>query len=231
MRIPNTPREILKYATGSFVESSSLLMFCVAGDMGVKLSPRTEFVFKNSHLRPTEDSVNRVGGMSVYWYSEKLRYIYFLMTKENYNDVGKYDDLKKCLREMSAPAALKGISCFALPRIGIVDDRLEWTDVSICLESIFQDVYCTLTVYTPEVEQDFYPILSHHREKTSREANLCAVVNPEEILLTKGVKERISWTRTIWFKFRRVALYFRKESNFQGGRPILRKPRSIRTLE
>ena len=59
---------------------------------------------------------------------------------------------------MSAHAALKGVSCFAVPRIGVVDDPSQWTNVAIGLESIFQDVQCTLTVYTPETEQDFYPL-------------------------------------------------------------------------
>ena len=152
------PRVVVKYGTGNFMELSSSLVFCVSGDMRVKSSPMTEFVVRYSHLRPTEDSVNRVGGMLVYWDSEQSRYIYLLMTKEKYTDVAKYNNLKSCLREMSARAALKSISCFAMPRIGVVDDRLEWTDVAICLETIFEDVYCTLAVYTPETEQDFYPI-------------------------------------------------------------------------
>ena len=44
-----------------------------------------------------------------------------------------------------------------MPGSGIVDDRLEWANVAICLGSIFQDVYCSSTVYTSETE-DFYPI-------------------------------------------------------------------------
>ena len=178
------------------MESSSSLVSCVSGDMRVKSSPMTEFVVRYSHLRPTEDSLNRVGGMLVYWDNEQSRYIYLLMTKEKYTDVAKYDDLKSCLREMSAHAALKGNSCFAMLTIGVVDDRLEWKNVAICLKSIFQDVYCTLTVYTPENEQDFNPIPSHSHGNTSKEPNHCAVVTPEEMLMTKGVKERISWTRS-----------------------------------
>ena len=96
---------------------------------------------------------------------------------------------------MSAHTALKGVSCFAMPRIGVVDDRLKWTNVAICLESIFQEVHCTLTVYTPKTEQDFYPVPSHSRENTSSERNHCAVVTLEQMLRTKSVKERISWTR------------------------------------
>ena len=56
---------------------------------------------------------------------------------------------------MSAHAAMRGVMYFAMPRIGVVDDRLEMTNVAICLETTFQDVYCALIVYTPETEQDF----------------------------------------------------------------------------
>ena len=154
----------------------------------------TESVVRYSHLRPTEDSVNRVGGMLVYWDRDQLSYIYLLITKEKYTDVARYDDLKQCLREMSAHAALKGVSCFTMTRIEVVDDRLEWTNVAVCLELIFQDICCTLTVYTAKTEQDFYQNSSNSRENISSEPNHCAVVTPEEMLMTKGVKERISWT-------------------------------------
>ena len=120
------------------MESSSSLVFCVSGDMRVEPSPMTEFVVKYSYLRSTEDCVNRIGGMLVYWDSEQSRYIYLLMTEEKYSDVAKYDDMKSCLRELSAHAALKGVLCFAMPRIEVVDDRLEWTNVAICLETIFE---------------------------------------------------------------------------------------------
>ena len=116
------------------------------------------------------------------------------MTKEKYTDVAKYDNLKSCVREISAHAALKGISCFGMPKNGVSDDRLEWTNVAICLETISHHVYCTLTVYTPETEQDFYPIPRSSRENTSSERNHCAAVTLEEMLMTKSVKERISWT-------------------------------------
>ena len=36
-------------------------------------------------------------------------------------------------------------SCFILPRIGLVGDRLDWTNVAICLQAISQ-VYRSLYV-------------------------------------------------------------------------------------
>ena len=84
MHIAHPPREVVKYATGNFIESSSSLVFCVSGDMRVKSSPMTDFVVSYSHLRPTEDSNNRVAGMLVYWNSEQSRYIFLFMNKEVY---------------------------------------------------------------------------------------------------------------------------------------------------
>ena len=177
MHIPQPPREVVKYATGNFTESSSSLIFCISSDMRVKSSPITDFVVRYSHLRPTEDSVNRVGGMLMYWDCEQSKYLYLLMTEEKYTGLAKYDVLKSCLREMIVDAALKGVSCFSIPRIEFVDARLEWTNVAICLESIFQDVYCTSTVYTPETERNLYPLPSNSRENTSSERNHCGVVS------------------------------------------------------
>ena len=48
------------------MESSSSLVFCVSGDLLVKTSPMTESFVRYSYLRPTKDSVNRVGGMLVF---------------------------------------------------------------------------------------------------------------------------------------------------------------------
>ena len=56
MHIPHPPREVVKYGTRNFMESSSSLVFCVSGDMRVESSPMTDFVVRYLHLRPTEDS-------------------------------------------------------------------------------------------------------------------------------------------------------------------------------
>ena len=65
MHIPHPPREVVKYATGKFMETSSSLVFRVSGDMRVKSLPMTYFVVRYSHLRQSDDSVNRVGGVLV----------------------------------------------------------------------------------------------------------------------------------------------------------------------
>ena len=97
---------------------------------------------------------------------------------------------------MGAHAAFKGFSCFAMPQIGVVDDQLEWSNIAIRLDLIFQDSYRTLKVNTLETEQDFYPTPSNPRENTSSELNHCAVVTAKEMLWTESVEKLISMTRS-----------------------------------
>ena len=143
--------------------------------MRVKLLLMTEFVVIYSYLRPTVDTVDPAGVTLVYWDRDQLRYIYFFMTKGNYTEAAKYDDLKSFSRELRAHASLESVSFLAMPRIGVVDDRLGWPNFDNCLELIFQDVYCTVTVCAPETEHDFCLSPSHHRENVSNEPNHCAV--------------------------------------------------------
>ena len=71
MHIPHPPREIVKYAKRNLMETSNSLVFCVSGNMRLKSLPMTEFVVRYSHFRPRDDSVNRVGGILVYWDREQ----------------------------------------------------------------------------------------------------------------------------------------------------------------
>ena len=157
LQVPHPPREVVRYETEIFIAASESLIFCTSGDMRVKTEAMTQFVAMYSHLRPGFDSINRVGGVLIYWDPERERYIYVLLVKEKYNDVAEYDRLKECLERFKEHASVNGVSHFAMPRIGCVDDRLEWINVAICIDSIFQDNHCTVTVYTPEDEMEQYP--------------------------------------------------------------------------
>ena len=84
--------------------------------------------------------------------------------------MAKYDRLKECLERVREHAIVNGVSHLALPRIGCVDERLEWINVAICIDSIFQDRPCTVTVYTPEDEMERYPEveMTQRNEKVRR---------------------------------------------------------------
>ena len=148
-KLAHPPREVVRYREGDFLESPDFLVLCIAADMRVSTAPMKSFIRSYSHLPPIGESVNRVGGFLVYKDENHGRYVYLLITKPSIEEVAKYDTLKVCLLRMKEHASLHGVSKLAMPRIGCVDDELEWANVAICLEVVFQDSYFTISVYTP----------------------------------------------------------------------------------
>ena len=157
MQISHPPREVVRYREGDVFESPDSLVLCVSADMGVATAPMKSFIKKYSHLPPLAESVNRFGGFLVYQDVEKGRYVYILITKHCKGEVAKYDVLKESLLRVKEHASSHGISKLAMPRIGCVDDELEWVNVAICLEVVFQDSYFTISVYTPRDQEQLYP--------------------------------------------------------------------------
>ena len=107
-----------------------------------------------------------------------------------------YDRLKECLERVREHANINGVSNFGMPRIGCVDDRLEWINVAICIDSIFQDSQCSVTGYTPEDEMERYPEIRMIQRNEGGAADFRAAVTPEEKLASGNVSERISWVKS-----------------------------------
>ena len=169
--------------------------------MRVATTPMKSFVKTYSYLRPLAESVNCVGGFLVYRDVEKGRYLYILITKHCQGEVAKYDVFKKSLLRVKEHASSHGISKIAMPRIGCVDVELEWVNVAICLEVVFQDSYYTISVYTPRDQGQLYPSTSARRG-TSRSSSFdsaCSVVTPEEMLVSEqagGISHGLDQTVT-----------------------------------
>ena len=83
-----------------------------------------------------------------------------------------------------------------MPRVGCVDNKLEWINVAICIDSIFQVSHSPVTVYTPEDEMERYPETKMTQRNERSAADFCATVAPEEKLAAENVTERISWTKS-----------------------------------
>ena len=198
MQISHPPREVVRYREGDFFESPDSLVLCVSADMRVATTPMKSFVKTYSYLPPLAESVNRVGGFLVYRDVTKGRYLYILITKHCHGEVAKYDVLKESLLRVKEHASSHGISKLAMPRIGCVDDELEWVNVAICLEVVFQDSYFTISVYTPRDQEQLYPSTSARRgtPRSSSVDSACSVVTPEEMLVSERVGGHISWTRS-----------------------------------
>ena len=81
LQVPHPPRKVVRYETGIFIAAPESLIFCTSGDMRVKTESMIQFVAMYSHLRPGIHSINRVGGVLIYWDPERERYIYVLLVK------------------------------------------------------------------------------------------------------------------------------------------------------
>ena len=198
MQLHHPSREVVRYREGDFLESPDCLVLCIAADMRVSSAPMKSFIRSYSHLSPLGESVNRVGGFLVYKDGNHGRYVYLLITKPSIEEVAKYDTLKVCLLKMKEHASSHGVSKLAMPRIGCVDDELEWANVAICLEVVFQDSYFTISVYTPRDQVLNYPPTSS-RQSTSTSASkdfACSVATPDEMLAAEEVDGHILWTRS-----------------------------------
>ena len=189
MQISHPPREVVRYREGDFFESPDSLVLCVSADMRVATAPMKSFVKKYSHLPPLAESVNRVGGFLVYRDVTKGRYLYILITKHSHGEVANNDVLKESLLRVKEHASSYGISKLAMPRIGCVDDELEWVNVAICLDVVFQDSYFTISVYTPRDQEQLYPSTSARRgtPRSSSVDSACSVVTPEEMFVSEQV--------------------------------------------
>ena len=198
MQVPHPPREVVRYEEGHFMDSPHSLVICVPADMRVTTAPLKEYLKKYSHLPPLPESVNKVGGFLVYKDPKRDRFFYLLITKRTKDDVAKYERLKSCLSKIKEHASHNGVSKLAMPRIGCVDDQLEWINVAVCLEVIFQDSYFTISIFTPTEENKQYPetTVRPRKTKTDRSESICAVASPEEMLATDPIQEHTTWSRS-----------------------------------
>ena len=115
--------------------------------------------------------------------------MYVLITKYYKREVAIYDTFKENLLRVKEHAISHGVSKLAMPRIGCVDDELEWVNVAICLEVVFQDSFFTITVYTPRDQVQLYPSVLSRRGTSSSTSvdSVCSVATPEEKLVTERV--------------------------------------------
>ena len=72
-----------------------------------------------------------------FWESSSRRYIYNLMTKENFSDKPDLQTLATTLQNMQAHATMHGVSTIAMPEIGCGLDQMNWQDEVKLLRIIF----------------------------------------------------------------------------------------------
>ena len=104
--------------------------------------PRLRRTFRGAHL--LKDQV------FPFWDSSSRRYIYNLVTKENYWDKPDLQTLAITLKNMQTHAKMHGVSTIAIPRIGCGLDHMNWQDVVKLLRNIFASSDIQIVVYSPD---------------------------------------------------------------------------------
>ncbi|MEJ1287979.1 O-acyl-ADP-ribose deacylase 1 [Cricetulus griseus] len=76
------------------------------------------------------------------------RYIYYLITKKRASHKPTYENLRKSLEAMKSHCLKNGVTDLSMPRIGCGLDRLQWENVSVIIEEVFEATDIKITVYT-----------------------------------------------------------------------------------
>ena len=74
-------------------------------------------------------------------------YIFYLVTKQKYSQKPTMSSLESSLRAMRDLCVQHGVRELAMPRIGCGLDRLNWTEVSQLIQTLFQDDDIEITIY------------------------------------------------------------------------------------
>jgi O-acetyl-ADP-ribose deacetylase (regulator of RNase III) len=76
------------------------------------------------------------------------RFVYYLITKENYWNKPTYNDLRATLIEMKNHALSNNVKAISMPRLGCGLDGLMWNQVKKMLKDEFKDTGIVITVYS-----------------------------------------------------------------------------------
>ncbi|KAB5546331.1 hypothetical protein PHYPO_G00070800 [Pangasianodon hypophthalmus] len=138
----------LQYVKGSLFScpSTHSLAHCISMDCkmgaGIAVTFKKEFGGVEELLaqqkQPGECAVLKRGD----------RFVYYLITKEKYNQKPTYETLRQSLEAMKAHCLENEVTKLSIPRIGCGLDRLAWDKVSVIIEDVFQHTDVDITVYS-----------------------------------------------------------------------------------
>jgi len=120
-------QKLINEIKGDLFESSDCLAHCVSRDFSMSAGIAVMFskLFGNKDILLNQN-VN-VG--EVAWLYNENRYIYYLVTKENYWNKPTYDAFRKSIRNLFILCNNHNIKSLSIPKLGCGLDRLEWTKV------------------------------------------------------------------------------------------------------
>ena len=160
----STQKEIPRVATvinnyqeviGNVFDSKDSIARCVSADFKISAGVARHFKrkFPTKYLSNLDQTP-----FSPQWLPETRRYLYHLVTKQNYFNKPTYSTLRASLERMRTHAENNGISRISMPCIGTRLDRLDWDKVKLLIQETFRTSPVQVVGYIhPDPEM-------HHRD-------------------------------------------------------------------
>jgi O-acetyl-ADP-ribose deacetylase (regulator of RNase III) len=122
------------------------LVHCVSKDF--KMGKGIALAFRERFGRVEEFKSQNVGIGGTAWISTETRCLFYLVTKDKYNEKPTYDSLRSCLETTKELCNTLAIKKLAMPRIGCGLDRLNWDTVHSIILETFENTGVLILIYT-----------------------------------------------------------------------------------
>ena len=120
-------------------------MHCVSKDFKMTGGIAVRFRDKYERVDELEAQCPQIGDIAVL--EHENRYLYYMVTKEKYNDRPRIDDLAQALVNVKRHALKNGVTRINCPKIGCGMDKLKWDKVYPILNGVFSYSGIAITVY------------------------------------------------------------------------------------
>jgi hypothetical protein len=124
---------------GDLFECKDSLAHCVSVDLAMSKGIAVGFRDRFGGLDELRSQRGSVGNVVYLHDKPGNRYIYYLITKQNYWGKPTYASLEKCLEALRDLCLKHGTERLAMPRIGCGLDRLRWDTVRASIRRVFPD--------------------------------------------------------------------------------------------
>lgn len=120
-------QKLINEIRGNLFDSSTCLAHCVSKDFS--MSAGIAVTFSNLFGSKDELKNQNVNIGEVAWLYRDGRYIYYLVTKENYWNKPTYDNFRNSIKNLFILCEKHNVKSLSIPKLGCGLDRLQWDKV------------------------------------------------------------------------------------------------------
>lgn len=145
--IPGAPLNNIKIVKGDLFDAPQdfSLAHCVSEDLIMNAGIARTFKEKYNNIKTLVNQNKKIGDVASLALPEK--YIYYLITKENYNGKPTYEDLKNSLLTLRQLCLRHNVKNLAMPKISSGLDKLKWEKVFQIIKSTFENCPVNIHIY------------------------------------------------------------------------------------